>query len=40
MTDYALCVFGMVGCVYTTTLTLSQWIGNQEQKAPYERCTV
>ena len=32
--DYALCVFGIVGCVYTTVLTVQQWMGGSAAKAP------
>jgi proton-coupled amino acid transporter len=32
--DYALCCFGIVGCVYTTILTVQQWMGGSAAKAP------
>jgi proton-coupled amino acid transporter len=32
--DYALCGFGMVGCVYTTALTVQQWMGGSAAKSP------
>jgi solute carrier family 36 (proton-coupled amino acid transporter) len=32
--DYALCVFGAIGCVYTTLLTIQQWMGGSAAKPP------
>ncbi|KAL9112392.1 MAG: hypothetical protein Q9227_003234 [Pyrenula ochraceoflavens] len=32
--DLALCGVGLVGCAYTTVLTVSSWIGGEEVKAP------
>lgn len=32
--DYALCAFGIVGCAYTTALTIQQWAGGSQAKAP------
>jgi proton-coupled amino acid transporter len=32
--DYAVGVFGVVCCVYTTTLTVQQWAGGSSAKAP------
>ena len=32
--DYALCCFGIVGCIYTTILTVQQWMGGSAAKAP------
>ena len=32
--DYALCCFGIVGCIYTTILTVQQWVGGSAAKAP------
>ncbi|KIX00139.1 uncharacterized protein Z518_10276 [Rhinocladiella mackenziei CBS 650.93] len=32
--DYAVCVLGCVGCVYTTVLTVQQWAGDNSGKAP------
>jgi proton-coupled amino acid transporter len=32
--DYALCCFGIVGCIYSTILTVQQWVGGSAAKAP------
>jgi proton-coupled amino acid transporter len=32
--DVVLCIIGMVGMVYTTTLTVNSWIGGSTPKAP------
>jgi len=32
--DYAVCVLGVVGCVYTTALTVQQWAGGSAPKSP------
>lgn len=32
--DYALCMFGIIVCVYTTLLTVQQWMGGSAAKAP------
>lgn len=32
--DYAVCAFGIVGCVYTTVLTVQQWAGGRAGKSP------
>jgi solute carrier family 36 (proton-coupled amino acid transporter) len=32
--DYVLCVFGAIGCVYTTLLTIQQWMGGSATKPP------
>lgn len=32
--DYALCAFGIIGCAYTTSLTIQQWAGGRTTKAP------
>ncbi|KAK5051031.1 hypothetical protein LTR84_003590 [Exophiala bonariae] len=32
--DYLVCVFGVVACVYTTVLTVQQWIQGSAAKAP------
>ena len=32
--DYAVCVFGVVGCAYTTVLTIQQWAGGSSGKSP------
>lgn len=32
--DYALCVFGVIGCAYTTLLTIQQWAGGSQAKLP------
>lgn len=32
--DYALCAFGLIGCVYTTVLTIQQWAGGSGGKSP------
>ncbi|KAK5082708.1 hypothetical protein LTR05_006588 [Lithohypha guttulata] len=34
MADYALCLLGVVGCAYTTALTIQQWAGGTQGKAP------
>ena len=33
--DYGLCIFGVVGCVYTTTLTIQQWAGGSTRDVGY-----
>lgn len=38
--DYALSCFGMVGCVYTTVLTISQWVEGSAAKGPHGICDV
>ncbi|ERF76548.1 hypothetical protein EPUS_05821 [Endocarpon pusillum Z07020] len=38
--DYALFCFGIVGCIYTTTLTITQWVGNSTLKSPDRYCDV
>ena len=32
--DYTVCVFGVIGCIYTTILTVKQWTGGSTAKAP------
>jgi len=32
--DYGVCVLGVVGCAYTTALTIQQWAGPSQAKAP------
>lgn len=32
--DYAVCVFGIIGCAYTTVLTIQQWAGGSQAKTP------
>lgn len=32
--DYLLCGFGIVACAYTTVLTIQQWAGGHQAKAP------
>ncbi|EXJ78954.1 hypothetical protein A1O3_08454 [Capronia epimyces CBS 606.96] len=32
--DYVVCIFGFVGCVYTTALTVQQWAAGSSPKAP------
>ena len=34
ITDYALCCFGVVGCVYTTVLSIYLWAGGSAPKPP------
>jgi len=34
MADYALAVFGILACAYTTALTIQQWAGGSQVKAP------
>lgn len=34
MADYTLCAFGVIGCAYTTALTIQQWAGGSQAKAP------
>lgn len=38
MADYALFAFGIVGCIYTTTLTVTQWITGPSTRAPNGHC--
>lgn len=33
--DYAVCVFGIIGCVYTTVLTVQQWAGGSVHEPGY-----
>ncbi|ETN38411.1 uncharacterized protein HMPREF1541_06446 [Cyphellophora europaea CBS 101466] len=33
--DYAVCVFGIIGCVYTTVLTVQQWAGGSVHDPGY-----
>ncbi|EXJ96486.1 hypothetical protein A1O1_01612 [Capronia coronata CBS 617.96] len=32
--DYVVCIFGLVGCLYTTVLTVQQWAAGGSAKAP------
>lgn len=32
--DYVVCVFGVIACVYTTVLTIQQWVQGSAAKAP------
>ncbi|KAL9618342.1 MAG: hypothetical protein Q9160_006924 [Pyrenula sp. 1 TL-2023] len=34
LVDIGLCGFGLVGCAYTTALTVKSWVGGEEGKAP------
>ena len=33
--DYTLCIFGVVGCAYTTVLTIQQWAGSSAPEPGY-----
>jgi solute carrier family 36 (proton-coupled amino acid transporter) len=33
--DYALCIFGIIGCAYTTVLTIQQWAGGSSHEPGY-----
>jgi solute carrier family 36 (proton-coupled amino acid transporter) len=32
--DYAVCAFGVVGCIYTTVLSINLWVGGSTPNAP------
>lgn len=34
ITDVCLCIFGLVGMVYTTVLTVSSWVNGSGPKPP------